>query len=147
MAQPGRVQRSGRWGRWFKSSRPDHFASKLYLKFKPVLFKKLQTCIYHLNIIMISSRSCSLTFVSWAALSLTQTSNSSCVGLLVIRKPYDSLLPKRIMAILCRSSIPRTSCGNIGTFVIVREENIEWIFLIYPACSTLLEEQKLQHPP
>ena len=104
MAQPGRAQRSGRWGRWFKSSRPDHFASKLYLKFKPVLFKKLQTCIYHLNIIMISSRSCSLTFESCAALSLTQTSNSSCVGLLVIRKPYDSLLPKRIMAILCRSS-------------------------------------------
>ena len=25
MAQPGRAQRSGRWGRWFKSSRPDHF--------------------------------------------------------------------------------------------------------------------------
>ena len=24
MAQPGRAQRSGRWGRWFKSSRPDH---------------------------------------------------------------------------------------------------------------------------
>lgn len=27
MAQPGRAQRSGRWGRWFKSSRPDHFTS------------------------------------------------------------------------------------------------------------------------
>ena len=25
VAQPGRAQRSGRWGRWFKSSRPDHF--------------------------------------------------------------------------------------------------------------------------
>ena len=24
MAQSGRAQRSGRWGRWFKSSRPDH---------------------------------------------------------------------------------------------------------------------------
>ena len=24
VAQPGRAQRSGRWGRWFKSSRPDH---------------------------------------------------------------------------------------------------------------------------
>ena len=24
VAQPGRAQRSGRWGRWFKSTRPDH---------------------------------------------------------------------------------------------------------------------------
>ena len=24
VAQSGRAQRSGRWGRWFKSSRPDH---------------------------------------------------------------------------------------------------------------------------
>jgi hypothetical protein len=27
VAQPGRAQRSGRWGRWFKSSRPDHNTS------------------------------------------------------------------------------------------------------------------------
>ncbi len=25
VAQSGRAQRSGRWGRWFESSRPDHF--------------------------------------------------------------------------------------------------------------------------
>ena len=28
MAQPGRAQRSGRWGRWFKSSLPDQFFAK-----------------------------------------------------------------------------------------------------------------------
>ena len=37
VAQPGRAQRSGRWGRWFKSSRPDHdLRGKPYLKFKEV---------------------------------------------------------------------------------------------------------------
>ena len=51
VAQPGRAQRSGRWGRWFKSSRPDHFASKLYLKFKHFIFKNPQTRVYYLNII------------------------------------------------------------------------------------------------
>ena len=30
VAQPGRAQRSGRWGRWFKSSRPDHNTSNKF---------------------------------------------------------------------------------------------------------------------
>jgi hypothetical protein len=30
VAQPGRAQRSGRWGRWFKSSRPDHLLFFLF---------------------------------------------------------------------------------------------------------------------
>jgi hypothetical protein len=33
VAQSGRAQRSGRWGRWFKSSRPDHFFPSDFLPF------------------------------------------------------------------------------------------------------------------
>ncbi len=32
VAQSGRAQRSGRWGRWFKSSRPDHSPPLLIIK-------------------------------------------------------------------------------------------------------------------
>jgi hypothetical protein len=39
VAQPGRAQRSGRWGRWFKSSLPDQsygFIFKHNLEYKKI---------------------------------------------------------------------------------------------------------------
>ena len=41
VAQPGRAQRSGRWGRWFKSSRPDHQTST-----RPQNFTALDDLLY-----------------------------------------------------------------------------------------------------
>ncbi len=41
VAQSGRAQRSGRWGRWFKSSRPDQKNNKYlagFQKWKPASF-------------------------------------------------------------------------------------------------------------